>query len=181
MGFWIRLCFRPQDYTVDEASFGIGQNKVTIKPNYDDVQMAYKLWVELCTRKIGLPIDPEHDVIVEVYDSWYEFFGLTREMIKTIPVTKVRKNESTKYIVRISVNVLNNGLRPHLTQWQAKYRKWYNHQIENQENIEKTPQEIQQEYPMFSELIEDMQNVNQKMVGYKQMVLDVALGRSSGM
>jgi ABC-type long-subunit fatty acid transport system fused permease/ATPase subunit len=181
MGFWSWMLFTTQQYEIDEASWGIGSNKVKIRPNYDDVQMAYTLWVELCTRKIGMEIDPKNDVIVEIYDSWYDFFGLTREMIKNIPVNQIRKNMSTRYIVRISVNVLNNGLRPHLTQWQAKFRKWYNHQIDNVDNIEKTPQEIQQQYPQFSELLKDMQNVNSKMIGYKQMILEVALGENSGM
>src|SRR5574341_188851 len=73
-------------FEIDEAEIGIGNNKLRFKANYDDLQVAFRFWTELATRKIGIPIDEEHDVIVEVYDSWYEFFRVARELLKTIPV-----------------------------------------------------------------------------------------------
>jgi len=176
MCFRPKRVFNPKQYELDEATMGIGSNKVTFVPNYDDVQIAYKLWVELSTRKIGMEIDKENDVIVEVYNSWYDFFRLTREMMKDIPVNQIRKNESTRQIVRISINVLNTGLRPHLTQWQARFRKWFSSQLDLPVNQDKTPQEIQKLYPQYAELIEDMQAVNAKMIGYKMMVHDIAIG-----
>ena len=45
--------------------------KLKIKPNYQTKQVAYKLWVEVNTRKLGLPIDENNDVILEIYNSWY--------------------------------------------------------------------------------------------------------------
>src|SRR5436309_1625407 len=48
---------------------GIG--KVELRPNIEDIQIAHRIWVELITRKAALPIDPEHDVIFEIYDSWH--------------------------------------------------------------------------------------------------------------
>ena len=48
-----------------------------------------ELWVELNTRKIGLEFDQENDVIVEVYDSWYEYFRVARELIKDLPIEKI--------------------------------------------------------------------------------------------
>ena len=63
------------DLTLDQAEIGIGSSKVTIRPNHLDKQIAYNIWVELSTRKIGLEIDLENDVILEVYNSWYAFFG----------------------------------------------------------------------------------------------------------
>lgn len=70
---------------IDSAEIGIQGQKITIKPNYINIEIAYKIWVELSTRKVGLPIDFENDVIVEVYKSWYQFFGITRELIKALP------------------------------------------------------------------------------------------------
>lgn len=29
------------------------------RPNLDDQQIAYAIWIELSTREIGLPIDPD--------------------------------------------------------------------------------------------------------------------------
>ena len=48
-----------------EVALG-GIGKVKINPSYEDVQIAHKAWVELVTRKAGLPFDEEHDVIAEI-------------------------------------------------------------------------------------------------------------------
>jgi len=99
---------------IDAAEFGVGSNKVTIRPNYLDKQIAYKIWVELSTRKIGLNINLNEDVIVEVYNSWYEFFSITRELIKEIPASKLKRKD-TREIIQLSIEILNYGIRPHLT------------------------------------------------------------------
>lgn len=163
-------------YEIDEAIIGIGNQKVKIKPNYQDMQIAYKLWVELSTRKIGLEIDLNNDVINEIYNSWYEFFKLTRELIKDIPVFKIRKDKSTKELVRIAIEVLNEGLRPHLTNWQARFRKWYNTEIEREENKNLSPQDIQKKYPEYEKLTKEMMVVNQKSIEYRKILRQLAIG-----
>lgn len=170
--FWRKV----KAYEIDEAVIGIGDQKVKIKPNYQDMQIAYKLWVELSTRKIGLEIDLENDVIKEIYNSWYEFFKLTRELIKDIPVSKIRKDESTKELVRIAIEVLNEGLRPHLTKWQARFRKWYNTEIEREENKNLSPQEIQKKYPEYENLTKEMIEVNHKLIEYRKILRQLAMG-----
>lgn len=98
---WRYLAYRRlSNFEIDGAELGLGDSKLSFKPNNTDRQIAYSIWVELSTRKIGLPIDVEHDVISEVYDSWYSFFGVTRELIKSIPISKVR-GDSTGKIIRL--------------------------------------------------------------------------------
>lgn len=181
IGIWI---FKPNIFSkllgeiheIDETMIGIGKQRVVIKPNYVDMQIAYKLWVELSTRKIGLPIDFQHDVIVEVYNSWYEFFKITRDLIKEIPISKIRRNESTKEIVKISIDVLNEGLRPHLTTWQARFRKWYTNEVNNAEYAALAPQDIQKNFPEYRSLIANMQEVNQKLIQYRGILEKIAIG-----
>jgi len=177
---WIYKPFKKDDlkleeYEIDEATIGIGSNIIKIKPHYEDKQIAYKLWVELSTRKIGIPIDFEHDVIIEIYNSWYDFFTITREMIKEIPVSKVR-NESTKNIIKIATDVLNKGVRPHLTHWQAKFRKWNEIVVNDDKNKNLFPQEIQKNFPDYEELIGDMKKVNDNLIGYKEILEELAFG-----
>lgn len=155
-----------QSFEIDQAEIGIGQQKFKLAPNETDRQIAYKIWVELSTRKIGLEIDLEHDVVVEVYDSWHTFFGVTRELIKDVPVRKFRR-PATEKIVGISIEVLNEGLRPHLTKWQARFRRWYERQAKQEDFAFKTPQEIQQEFPAFKDLSEDLLAVNKKLMAYR--------------
>lgn len=140
---------------------GIGSAEFT--PNDEDIQVAHQLWTQLLTRKAAIKINPEEDVITEVYDSWYGLFTTTRELISSIPI-KYLEEESTKQLISISTDVLNKGLRPHLTTWQAKYRNWYKHQEEELKT--KTPQELQKEYPFYDELIEDMLLVNENLIDY---------------
>jgi hypothetical protein len=164
-----------QVYEIDEAVLGIGDQKIKIRPNFEDAQIAYKLWVELSTRKIGLSIDIENDVIDEVYDSWYEFFKITRELIKEIPIHKIKSKDSTKRLLDIAINVLNDGLRPHLTKWHAKFQKWYRIECEKPENINVTPQELQKKFTDFDVLIEDMKGVNHNLIKYREYMKKIAL------
>lgn len=173
---WQGLRYRNlfQKFEIDQAEVGVGTNKLTLLINETDRQIAYKIWVELSTRKIGLPIDLEHDVISEVYDSWHTFFTVTRELIKDVPVNKFRRKD-TEEIVRMSIGVLNDGLRPHLTKWQARFRRWYGKATEHSDFIEQSPQEIQQRYPKYDELQADLLAVNQRLMAYRKMMYDLVV------
>jgi hypothetical protein len=162
-----RQFFSDQSYLeVNEAEIGIGTGKIKLKANIGDLQIGLQFWTELSTRKIGLAFDDEHDVIVEIYNSWYEFFKIARELIKAIPVTKIRNNATTKELVIISIHILNKELRPHLTRWQARYRRWWETALADPANNDKTPQELQRSYPHYKELVEEIKAVNGKLVIY---------------
>lgn len=154
---------------VSEANLGIGQNTIKVKFNRKEQEIAYKLWIELNTRKIGLEIDKEYDVIVEVYKSWYNFFGIAREILKELPCEKIENNEN---LVGLTIDVLNKGLRPHLTKWQAKYRRWY--EFNSKINPELSPQEIQRNYPEYKELLEDLIQTNNRMIYYRDKMKNMA-------
>jgi hypothetical protein len=171
---WVvmRLYFRQRlkDFEIDSADFGLGDQKITFKPNNLDRQIAYSIWVELSTRKIGLPINIDDDVISEVYDSWYAFFSVTRDLIKDIPVLKVR-NDSTSKIIALSVEVLNEGLRPHLTKWQARFRHWYEKQKDKADDID--PQALQKRFADYDALTADLLEVNKRLIKYRQKMNDL--------
>lgn len=163
-------------YEINEAEIGSGVGKLKIKPNYQDIQIAYKLWVELSTRKVGLKIDLDNDVINQIYNSWYVFFRLTRELLKEIPISKIKKDKSTRDLVRIAIEVLNEGVRPHLTNWQARFRKWYETENKKEENNFFSPQDIQKKYPKYEELISDMIKVNNKLIEYRKILKNLSMG-----
>ena len=148
-------------FEIDEAQFGLGDQKITLRPNDTDRQIAYKIWVELSTRKIGLNIDLDNDVISEIYDSWYTFFSVTRDLLKDVPVAKFRRKDTEK-IIHLSIEVLNIGLRPHLTEHQARFRDWWRRASEAEPEL--TPQERQRAYPHYDALVSDMRRVNQGLM-----------------
>ena len=162
LAFRIRSRNRLHPVKLDIKLGGIG--KVELTPNYKDIQTAHQIWTELVTRKAALPIDPEHDVIVEVYDSWYALFQRIRSLVADIPAEMIRHSESTQKVVRIATDTLNLGLRPHLTKWQARFRNWYGAQAESLKT--RSPQEVQREFPGFDALIDDMRRVNADLIDY---------------
>jgi len=165
-------------YDVVEGEIPIvGLGKVKIKPNNDTIKIAYQAWTELITRKVALPFEEENDVIVEVYNSWYSAFGILRELAKSIPAHKLRKDQNTSTLVTVMLNVLNNGLRPHLTKWQAKFRSWYDFEKKECAKERLSPQEIQRKYPEYEALIDDMKNVNDIMVKYAEWLQEIVVGK----
>jgi hypothetical protein len=159
-------------FELSGAELGLGDQKVTLHPNLTDMQIAYKIWVELSTRKIGLPIDLEDDVVADIYDSWYSFFSVTRELIKDVPVSRFRRKD-TEQIVRLSIEVLNMGIRPHLTKWQARFRRWYEQELTKEDNAKLHPQDIQKSFPQFQELASDIALVNQRLINYRQKMYEL--------
>ena len=137
---------------------------VELRPNNEDVQIAHRIWTELMTRKAAQPIDIEHDVIVEIYNSWYALFGRVRQLISDIPGQMLRKEQSTRELVRIATQTLNNGLRPHLTRWQARFRHWYDKCPDAVK--EKCPQDCQRGFPDYEILVEDIKRVNGQLIQY---------------
>lgn len=172
---WI-LARNAGEVVLDSAEFGFGDSKFTLKPNREDRQIAYAIWVELSTRKIGLEIDPENDVISEIYDSWYSFFSVTRELIKEVPVGKL-KNPSTQKIIGLSIEVLNSGLRPHLTIWQARFRHWYEKKLSD--SGDGFPQDFQKDFPDYEALTADLLRVNAVLIRYRQKMYEILHGPAS--
>lgn len=162
--FWLKNKLRYDLVKVDIKLGNVGTAE--FRPNKSDLQIAHKIWTELVTRKAAIPIDKEHDVIEEIYNSWYTMFQKVREFISDIPADLIRNNKSTKEIVRIATQTLNDGLRPHLTRWQARFRTWSD--AKKDKLMEMTPQELQKEYPEYNDLIEDLMKVNAQLIQYSQ-------------
>lgn len=155
--------FVTEEVTIKDPFTG---TEIKVKANIEDRKIAHRIWTELVTRKAALPFQRDKDVIVEVYDSWHTLFQCVREQIAAIPVEKLRgrEKEDIEALIDISTKVLNEGLRPHLTEWQAKYRAWY--ETAKDTNKDKSPQELQREYPYYSQLVDDIESVNHKLKNF---------------
>jgi len=152
--------------------------KYVIERNYENIELAHKIHTELTTRKAALPIDPDNDVIKEIYDSWYNLFIITREELKNLSGECLLDNDS-KELVELTIKILNEGLRPHLTTYQAKFRKWYDEELEKAASKGKSPQQIQKEFPEYSGLIESMKEVNNLLIEYSKQLNKFVTGVKS--
>jgi hypothetical protein len=163
--------FRQFELIEAEATI-FGLPKFTVRANRENVRIAYEAWIELITRKAGLPFDEENDTIVDIYSSWYDLFGKLRCLAKTAPAHRLASCADTQKLVEIMVDVMNEGLRPHLTQWQAKFRRWYDNYA--LENPGKAPQALQKDFSDYSALVADLKKVNKGIVIYTNWLHEIA-------
>jgi hypothetical protein len=77
------------------------------------------------------------------------------------------------------MKVLNDGLRPHLTTWQAKYRRWYDREAQVDANEQLPPQMIQKKYEEYGALVSDMKRVNSMLVKYASALEDMIHGKEN--
>ncbi len=140
--------------------------KYKVKRNSDNLYIANRIHIELTTRKAAIPIDEKNDFIIEIYDSWYKLFNNIRDEIKTVPGNYLIDHDPTTALIGLTKKILNDALRPHLTEYQVKYRKWYDKAEKLEENKDLTPQEIQAKYPDFDNLVESMKGVNKTLMDY---------------
>lgn len=150
----------------------------SINRNFQNIEIAHRMNVELITRKAAIQID-ENDVIVEVYNSWYTLFQSTREELKKLSGEMLLNNQVSKDLIKLLSDILNNGLRPHLSEHQAKFRKWYNNAISLEENKTKTPQKIQSEYEDYQNLFISMKAVNDLLIDYSKRLDEIVNGKKN--
>lgn len=148
--------------------------EVEICPDHETRRIAYQAWIEMQTRKVGFAFDPDNDVITEIYSSWYQLFGVLRELCKTIPAACLVDDVDARKLVDLLLASLNKGLRPHLTRWQARFRRWYSAAADLPENATRSPQEIQRDYPEYQELVADLRVVNREFVDFAGRLLELA-------
>lgn len=164
-----------EDLITTETGFEINTGLIKfnekIKRNYQNLYIANRIYIELVTRKAALPIDKEKDVLVEIYTSWYALFKIIREEIKNLPGEFLIHNESSKKLIDLTIEILNKGLRPHLTEYQAEFNKWYDHTVkEEATGNRKSPQEIQKLYPKYVALTDSMLEVNKTLKQYSDQL-----------
>jgi len=157
-------------------SVGGAELEYQIVRDFTNIEIAHRVYVELVTRKAAITIDEKNDVIVEVYDSWYSLFRIVRDELKTMPGRMLRDNEHSKDLVKLLTDLLNLGLRPHLTQYQALFRKWYAEELDRPENRGKSPQQIQNTYSDYGPLIQSVKQVNQLLIAYANELKKVVDG-----
>jgi len=181
---WIIKYFK-ENRTIDkdiipvEIKYKIGGTEVkySIVRNYQNVEIAHKIYIELITRKAAIEIDENNDVIVEIYNSWYSLFQITREQLKSIDGKLLTDNNTSKDLVRLLTDILNKGLRPHLTQYQAEFRKWYKEKLTDSKN--KSPQQIQTEFDKYDALISSMKEVNHILIKYSIQLKRIIDGKET--
>ena len=127
--------------------------------------------VQLVTRKAALPFDEDCDLICEVYDSLFAVFAETRNLLLELPP---REFERTSGVASLILRVQNDGIRPHLTRWQADFGRWWERAEKSAANEERSPQAIQRDYPQYSKLVTDLHRTNTELAKFADELLKMA-------
>jgi hypothetical protein len=152
----------------------ITEKKISAENGNDTVIEAFasRIYVELTTRKAGISIDEENDVVEEVYNSWYRLFCNIRDEMKLLPASYLRNGNSYPAL-QLANKILNEILRPHLTEHQAKFRQWLENTKRNSKNKNTSPQELQKKYPDYNNLIVSLKQANEKLMEHTDKLLGV--------
>src|SRR5439155_16506544 len=84
--------------------FGLGSRTYDTTPR--DRIVAWKLYVQLTTRKAALPFDDKYDLVVEIYDSLFDVFQITRELLIDLAPNEFEREEG---VATLLLRVLNDG------------------------------------------------------------------------
>ena len=170
-----------------EVGIAIGGVEVSYKilRNEQTMYIAHRMYLELMTRKVANRIDPKNDVIIEIYDSWYDLFKAIRSEIKDVPGSNLYySSKKCEEITNLALDILNKVIRPHLTTYQADYRAWWeartNKLMETQADGAisfESPKLIQAEYEKFAEIINDIGRINDVLLAFTKQLYLIAYGK----
>ena len=163
----LTIYFRYRKFKITKMTLKVAGQTISfdVERNYKNLEIAHRIYIELVTRKAAISLDEDNDIIVEVYDSWYILFKTTRDEIKAIS-GELLEHPRSESLVNMATDVLNKGLRPHLTTYQGRFRRWYDAELKNESNLSSTPQEIQRKFSGYDELVASMIEVNDLLSEY---------------
>jgi hypothetical protein len=95
------------------------------EPDENERQAAWELYVELATRVTLVPLPSDRGLIHEALNSYYSLFQTTREILRRYgpAVARPRAKGSISF-GQLAVIVLNELLRPLLSEWHPILEDW---------------------------------------------------------
>ena len=167
--FFVRLSGGGPRWEVQQVSLSfIRGPAVQLVPDNKVATIAHQAWAELASRKAGIRVDDD-DVIVDVYDSWYLLFETLRQLTKEVPVSALHRSSDAATLLEMLMAAMNEGLRPHLTEHQARFRSWWAAADQTM-----SPQERQRTYPKYEVLIADVRKVNDNLIELTESLRQLA-------
>lgn len=161
---------RATNYEIDSVDIGLSGPSFHICSKKGVRQVAYKIWVEINTRVIGLKIDLDQDVIRAIHESYYAFFKGVRALTEEIQIGNAIES---KNLIDLTIRFLNEVMRPYLTKWGLKFNDWYD---KNSIGSRLTPQELQKLFPNYDELTANLVELNSKVISYSSILNSIAFG-----
>jgi hypothetical protein len=144
--------------------FGIGSAKWEADPT--ERNAAWSLYVELVTRIAVQSLASDRGLLREALNSLYTLFGTTREILKAAGPEVGASRES---VGGIAIAVLNNGLRPFLTEWHPALEDW-----EAKRSSEVSKKEHEQNWPEAPRLRQELAALRNDLEEYANALAEIA-------
>lgn len=102
-----------ENWSMSSLKLNIKVLQAEFKPNEQDKQCAWELYIELLTRITTQPINTEDGDEKTALDSIYSLFKTTREILK-------KNGRGCREFSKLSITVLNQVVRPFTAKWHKK-------------------------------------------------------------
>lgn len=144
--------------------FGIGSASWEADPTEQNA--AWELYVELVTRVAVQSLSAEHGTMREAMNSLYSLFASTREILRKAGPAVGASHDS---VGGIAIAVLNQGLRPFLSQWHPQLQAW-----EATKTPEVSPQAHEKQWQEESALRQALSALREDLEKYANALADIA-------
>jgi len=141
-----------------------------------DRELAWKLYVQLITRKAALPFDRDYDVVLVIHESLYQLFPATRDLLLDIADSE---NTMRSEVPVIMERILNGRIRPYLTRWHSDFAAWEQTNALTDTVTENSPRERQRGFPEYDALVADLETLNDELSEFATELRAIAVGRDS--
>lgn len=98
----------------------LGGIEGTWEPERPERDAAWELYVELVTRVSVVDLAPEDGRVREALTSFYQLFGITRDILRRYGPAVARGSATRITFGRIAVAMLNGVIRPVLAHWHPR-------------------------------------------------------------
>jgi hypothetical protein len=136
----------------------------------DQQHAAWELYVELLTRIATQPFVADQGLLREALNSLYALFPETRRILKLYgPSIAVTRNESDISFADIAIRVLNDILRPLLSEWHPRLQAH-----ESQRPSSTSPIDHERAWPHYDQLRNDAEAARLKLVQLSSLLAKAA-------
>lgn len=144
--------------------FGLGSASWEADPTEQNA--AWELYVELVTRIAVQPLDAERGTVREALNSLYSLFGSTRDILRKAGPKVGASHES---VGGIAIAVLNQGLRPFLSQWHPQLQAW-----EARQDATISPQEHEKTWEHEPAVRAELEDLRQELETYAHALATIS-------
>lgn len=144
--------------------FNLGS--LELEPDEAERQVAWELYVELTTRIAVEPLGSTEGLMRESLDSLYEFFDITRSVLKEAGPSVARNPES---VGAIAITVLNRGIRPFLAKWHPLLRDYEERRVEGCSAVQH-----EQNWERAADLRRELDGLRSETIVYLEVLAKIA-------